>query len=338
MGRRSREDAPGAWHHVINRGLAKRALFESTADARYFLARLVRQVRAGRIEVHAYCLMTTHFHLLLRSPIGELSEAMRRVQNDHSRRFNRRHRRDGTLVRGRFFSRPVDSLEYRRAVVRYIDRNPVSARVARRVGEYPLCSAAQYARERLPRWLASEWIRSEVRGDATRGGVSAHDYAATFHAATIGDEEEVREFLDARLEFRTSKDELPDLVTAAPREVQDWMQRKARLADGTRVGVPVCGALALRRAIDEDLGAQGVWIVEEDDKTWRGAQVALLGMLHDLCGLSWNALTQSEGISVSRTRRLGVTHRRLLLVDTEYAERCGRIAHRALGRSVGVRR
>lgn len=98
-----------------------------------------------------------------------------------------------------------------------------------------------------------------------------------------------------------------------------------------RVGVPVCGALALRRAFAERLDARGAWIVEDDDKTWRGAQVALLGMLHDMCGRSWQALTRSEEISVARARRLGVTHRRLLLVDTECAERRGRITHGALG-------
>jgi REP element-mobilizing transposase RayT len=127
LARQPRVDQPGSWHHVINRGIAKRPLFESRSDVRFFLARLVRQIRLGRIEVHAYCFMTTHFHLLVRSPLGELSEAMRRVQNEHSRRFNRRKKRDGALIRGRFFSRPVRSLQYRRALVRYIDANPSAA-------------------------------------------------------------------------------------------------------------------------------------------------------------------------------------------------------------------
>ena len=71
----------------MNRGVAKRPLFENRGDARFFLARLARQIRLGRIEVHAYCLMTTHFHLLVRSPIGEMSEAMRRVQNEQLTAF-----------------------------------------------------------------------------------------------------------------------------------------------------------------------------------------------------------------------------------------------------------
>jgi len=336
MARRSREDEPGSWHHVINRGLAKRALFETPADARFFLARLVRQVRIGRVEVHAYCLMTTHFHLLLRSPTGELSEAMRRVQNEHSRRFNRRHGRDGTLVRGRFFSRPVKTLEYRRAVVRYIDVNPVRARVTRHVGEYPLCSAAHFLRGRLPRWLSCEWVCWEVQRTELGKPLSPAAYLSTFHPSRDHAVEELGELLDARMSCEAGDDELHDLVTAAPHHVQAWMQRKAKLADGTRVGVPVCGPLALRRALAADLEVAGPWLVEDGEATWRGADVALLGMLHDLCGSTWRALTHSEGITVAKSRRLGNAHRRLLQTNAQYAARAGRIAHAALGR--GIRR
>ena len=70
MARRNRCDTPGSWHHVVNRGIAKRPLFEDRDDIRYFLSRLAHEVRRGRIEVHAYCILTTHYHLLVRSPRG----------------------------------------------------------------------------------------------------------------------------------------------------------------------------------------------------------------------------------------------------------------------------
>ena len=73
--------------------------------------------------------MTTHFHLLVRSPVAQLSDAMRRVQREYSRAFNRRRRRDGALARGRFTSKRARSLEYRRTLVRHIDANPGTARV-----------------------------------------------------------------------------------------------------------------------------------------------------------------------------------------------------------------
>ena len=65
---------------------------------RYFLSRVARAVRRGEIEVHSFCIMATHFHLLVRSPTGRLSEAMRRIQNEYVRYFNRKRRRDGEDV------------------------------------------------------------------------------------------------------------------------------------------------------------------------------------------------------------------------------------------------
>jgi putative transposase len=107
MSRRPRQDSPNRWHHVVNRAIAKRALFESRSELRYFLSRLAYQFRQGRIEVHAYCLLTTYYHLLLRSPTGERPEVMRCMQSAYSRYLNRRHLRDGCLTRGRYFSKPV---------------------------------------------------------------------------------------------------------------------------------------------------------------------------------------------------------------------------------------
>ncbi|NJN14734.1 MAG: hypothetical protein HC813_03755, partial [Planctomycetes bacterium] len=100
MARRPRNDSADSWHHVMNRGLAKRTLFERDEDYRKFLALVAAEVRAGRIEVHAYSLLQTHFHLLLRSVTGELSEAMRRIQNGYSRWFNRSRRATGRSCAG----------------------------------------------------------------------------------------------------------------------------------------------------------------------------------------------------------------------------------------------
>ncbi len=153
MARSPRCDGPGVWHHVMNRGIARRAVFEDSRDVRFFLSRLARAVRAGSIEVHSYCVMTTHFHLLVRSPDGNLSRAMCRVLDDYVRRFNRIRKRDGSLFRGRFRSRPVESLEYRRRLVHYIDANPVLAGLVATHALYPHGSAHWYAQDSGPIWL-----------------------------------------------------------------------------------------------------------------------------------------------------------------------------------------
>jgi REP element-mobilizing transposase RayT len=129
MPRHPRFDEPGAWFHLGNRGVAKRTMFDTPEEIRYFLALLAREVRAGRLLVIAFCIMSTHFHLLVVSLRGQLSGSMQRVQNQYVRRFNRRRRRDGPLVRGRYFSRRVRTDRYRRCVVGYIDRNPVTAKI-----------------------------------------------------------------------------------------------------------------------------------------------------------------------------------------------------------------
>jgi len=98
----------------MNRGIARRTIAENSRDAECFFEQLIEVIEAGLITVEAAVLMTTHFHLLLRSLVGEFWRAMRKFQNGHSRAFNRARRRDGPLFRGRFLSKHVRS-ESRRA-------------------------------------------------------------------------------------------------------------------------------------------------------------------------------------------------------------------------------
>jgi REP element-mobilizing transposase RayT len=102
----------------MNRGVARRPLYEHREDMRAFLALAAQQVRARRIEIHAFSLMGTHFHLLVRSMKGVLPEALRQIQNRFSRWFNRKNKRDGPLFRGRYLAKLTDDPDYRRAVSR----------------------------------------------------------------------------------------------------------------------------------------------------------------------------------------------------------------------------
>src|SRR5437667_8847266 len=139
----------------MNRGIARRTVFETRTDVRAFLALLARAVRERRIEVHAFVVLATHFHLVVRSLDGEISETVRLLENPYVRRFNRRRRRDGPLFRGRFRSLPVESGHYFHTLVRYIDQNPVEARLVARAEDYEHGSARRLVLDApRPRWLA----------------------------------------------------------------------------------------------------------------------------------------------------------------------------------------
>lgn len=225
MPRRLREDYPGAWQHVYNRGVAKRTILENDRDARMFLSLLARLVRAGQWEVHAIALMHTHFHLLVRSPRGELPRAMHRLLDGYARWFNRARRRDGPLFRGRYGNRVVESDAHWTAVVHYIHENPVSAGIFSRPEEFRYSSAWHLTRPKGPPWLDRS-LYEEI--------------AAIGRARTVapGGLRGLQWMVGRRLHRGTDAldDPLEELAGAPPDRVRHWMVRKAALADGTRPG------------------------------------------------------------------------------------------------------
>jgi len=332
MVRRAREDRPGSWHHVINRGIAKRPLFENRDDIRYFLSRIAREVRARRIEVHAFSVLTSHFHFLVRSPVGEMSEAFRRAQNAHSRRFNRSRRRDGALVRGRFFSKPVHDDRYRRVLVRYIDHNPVKARVVDRAPDYAFGSARWYVQPEAPPWLKRDWVVSEACRITEASAFTPDVYRRAF--TSIG--RSGVELVERRLESRASAEPLEDLIGSTPEAVGEWMQRKAQLADGHRPGLPVCTFGALDDALAQDEADNGEWVVRIKEQMRSGRDIAIVGLGRALAGHSFAELSERTGRTVMPLRRLAELHRRLVMTDGAYLERSSAVGQIALEAVLGT--
>src|SRR5262245_4484692 len=227
--RRARCDGPGTFHHVFQRGIAKRPIFETRTDVRFFLSLLAREVRAGTIRLHAFSILTTHFHLLVESVEGSLSPVMRTVLLQFARRFNRERRRDGPLFRGRFGSRPVRSHAYRMRLVRYIDRNAPEARLATVGEEYAYGSAIHYCARRRPPWLETSWVDAQL--GSPEADQRSERYRREFGRALLEAEKyEIDRRLTRSLE---EADESPDPLLLAPAEVLAWMRRKRRLADGS---------------------------------------------------------------------------------------------------------
>lgn len=132
MPRGPRLDAPGALHHVIARGIERRAIFRDDRDRRLCLDRLSHVISESRTRLYAWCFMPNHVHVLIRSgsvPIGRL---MLRWLATYATGFNRRYRRAGHLFQNRFKSILVEEEAYLLELVRYIHLNPVRSR--QRVG------------------------------------------------------------------------------------------------------------------------------------------------------------------------------------------------------------
>jgi putative transposase len=151
MARPLRLDYPGAWHHVMNRGWNKVAVFESPGDHGKFIDILRQTCEQFRLQVAAFCLMPNHFHLLVRTPEGNLPRCMRHLSSVYTQYFNRKHQSDGPLFKGRYRSILVEEETYLHQLVRYIHQNPVRAGLAARLEEYPWSSHQGYLSE------SSEW-------------------------------------------------------------------------------------------------------------------------------------------------------------------------------------
>jgi REP element-mobilizing transposase RayT len=327
MARRPRLDGPDTWHHVMNRGIARRTILETDADRRFFLSLLVREVIAGRLEIHAYCLMLNHFHLLVRSLKGELSKALRRIQNRYARYFNRTRKRDGPLFRGRFLSKPVDTLRYRGNVVTYIHDNAIDAGLVSDPAAYEWSSAHHYARDRRPRWLATDWVDEQIAARGC-GATGAERLASTFPTRV---DEDFRRWIEKQLSERLP-DELAEVslqYAGSPRVVR-WAIRKARLADGTRPFQPVCAAGVVERAVwkaRRKLGPLLGRFARKAKDAWVNLRAGLLRMLAGCAHREIGLRVGRHSSTISRDLR---DHALLFERDPDYAALTSRITHAAM--------
>jgi REP element-mobilizing transposase RayT len=128
MPRGPRLDSEGALHHVIARGIERSRIFRDDRDRCWCRDRLGRVVIEGGADLHAWCFMPNHIHLLVRTGATSLSRLMQRWLGAYAVTFNLRHRRAGHLFQNRFKSILVDEQAYLLELVRYIHLNPVRGR------------------------------------------------------------------------------------------------------------------------------------------------------------------------------------------------------------------
>lgn len=148
----------------MNRGLDRAPVFETHADHQRFTELFQDISQRWGARILAYCCMTTHYHLFLQPPGGNLSRFMRHVDGVYTQRLNRNRGRDGPLFRGRYKAVLVDVDSHLLQLVRYIHLNPVEAGLVETAGSYPWSSHGLYRARSKPTWLAHEEVLGHFSG------------------------------------------------------------------------------------------------------------------------------------------------------------------------------
>ncbi len=140
--RRPREEAAGSIHHVVPKGSADEPIARDDRDREVLVQRIELATRRYQWSCLAYCVLDTHFHLVVATPIANLGRGMQWLLSGYARDFNERHEREGNLFHTRFYSKRVDSDEHFAAAITYVHLNPVRAGIVERAEQWRWSSFA----------------------------------------------------------------------------------------------------------------------------------------------------------------------------------------------------
>lgn len=143
MPRKERYQEPGCYH-IINRGVERRNIYLEPEDYEFFLDLLLKLSKDYDVIIHAFCLMTNHYHLLLETKQTNLSKAIQHINDKYSKYFNKKYARSGHLWQGRYKSYPLFDDAHFWIVAKYIERNPIKANMVQDVALYRYQSFFQW--------------------------------------------------------------------------------------------------------------------------------------------------------------------------------------------------
>jgi putative transposase len=219
MARLPRLTVPGYPHHLIQRGNNRQAIFESKADYELLLALLEEHAAKQQVALHAYVLMSNHFHVLATPGTEEgIPQMMQAVGRRYVRHFNQRHGRSGTLWEGRYKSTLIQAERYLLACMVYIDLNPVRAGLVADPAEYPWSSHRHYVGGQTQRLITphplywelgnTPFARDAAYSELVRSGISEDQQRvltnSTLQGWALGDPDYVAD-LQRRTQRRVEK-------------------------------------------------------------------------------------------------------------------------------------
>ena len=145
MARGRRSDLGDGVYHVTARGVAKSSIFRDDFDRSAFCELLTRTLGRFEWRCDAYCLMTTHFHLVIAARRPSLSAGMHWLSGLYAQHFNNRHQRTGHLFGNRFSARVLRDERHWQDACRYVFDNPVEAGLCERAAEWPWSGGLSWA-------------------------------------------------------------------------------------------------------------------------------------------------------------------------------------------------
>ena len=159
MTRPLRIEFPGAYYHVTSRGNERKDVFKTRKDREKFLFYLETATERYGAVIHVWCQLSNHYHLLLETPSGNLSEIMHHINGAYTTYFNVKRKRSGHLFQGRFKAILIEEDEYATELSRYIHLNPVRAGIVDRPEDYEWSSYRSYiGQTAAPKWLKTNLV------------------------------------------------------------------------------------------------------------------------------------------------------------------------------------
>lgn len=158
MPRTSRIQFPGAFYHVLSRGIERRPIYHGNRERERFLEFLRDSQEKFQIRIFAYCLMDNHYHLLVQTKEANLSQTMKYLNGSYATYINAKRKRVGHVFAYKYKSIVVENDTYLMTLSRYIHLNPVKAGIVAMPVEYKWSSYRAYLGMLQEPWLDSEWV------------------------------------------------------------------------------------------------------------------------------------------------------------------------------------
>jgi putative transposase len=159
MPRPPRIQIPEGVYHINAGATHGGVIFEDNADRARWLQLLGNVVESFEWDCFMYCLLSNHFHLVIRIHGPTMASGMQYLNARHAESFNHRYGRRGHAFGARYHSELVETASHALEVCRYVPLNPVRAGLCRTPEEWPWSSfAAAVGLARAPRWLNSDWV------------------------------------------------------------------------------------------------------------------------------------------------------------------------------------